>query len=69
MFADFDGAMTAATVSINGPNLPEYKGGYTPFSFELTAHLKPNADNVLEVQVDSTERPDIPPFGAATSIT
>ena len=43
--------------------LGEYKGGFTPFSFELTPHLRTNAENVLVVQVDSTERADIPPFG------
>ena len=63
VFIDFEGVMTASTVWINGVSLGEYKGGYTPFSFELTPHLRPNADNVLVVQVDSTERADIPPFG------
>ncbi len=55
--------MTASTVWINGIPLGEYKGGFTPFSFELTDHLHHDAENVLVVQVDSTERPDIPPFG------
>ena len=55
--------MTASTVWINGVPLGEYKGGFTPFSFELTAHLRINAENVLVVQLDSTERADIPPFG------
>jgi beta-galactosidase len=63
IFVDFAGVMTAATVTLNGEKLGEYKGGYTPFSFELTGHLKWDADNVLAVEVDSTERPDIPPFG------
>ena len=63
IFADFAGVMTAATVTINGQKLGEYRGGYTPFSFELTPHLKWDASNVLAVEVDSTERPDIPPFG------
>src|SRR5206468_1827438 len=36
---------------------------YTPFSFELTQHLKLGGDNLLEVELDSSERPDIPPFG------
>jgi len=63
VFADFDGAMTASTVVINGHAFPEYKGGYTPFSVELTGHLREGADNVLAVKLDSTERPDIPPFG------
>lgn len=48
VFVDFLGAMTASTVFVNGHELGEYKGGYTPFSFEITEHLKPGADNVLE---------------------
>jgi beta-galactosidase len=63
VFVDFEGVMTASTVWINGQRLGEYKGGYTPFSFELTPHLNFDSDNVLAVDVDSTERPDIPPFG------
>ena len=63
VFVHFEGAMTAATVSINGHSFAEYKGGYTPFSFELTPHLKFGSANVLAVAVDSTERSDIPPFG------
>ncbi len=63
VFVDFEGVMTASTVWINGVRLGEYKGGYTPFSFELTPHLDPGGDNLLAVDVDSTERPDIPPFG------
>ena len=63
VFVDFEGAMTASTVWINGARLGEYKGGYTPFSFELTQHLHFDRDNVLCVHLDSTERPDIPPFG------
>ena len=63
VFVDFEGAMTASTVWINGHALGEYRGGFTPFSFELTPYLKPDGDNVLVVQLDSTERSDIPPFG------
>src|SRR5271163_30940 len=63
VFVDFEGAMTASTVWINGAKLGEYKGGYTPFSFELTAHVDFEGDNLLAVDLDSTERADIPPFG------
>src|SRR5271166_1266987 len=63
VFVDFEGAMTASTVWINGERLGEYKGGFTPFAFELTPHLRRDGDNVLVVQLDSTERADIPPFG------
>jgi beta-galactosidase len=63
VFVDFEGVMTASTVWINGVRIGEYKGGYTPFSFELTPHLDFEGENVLAVDVDSSERPDIPPFG------
>jgi beta-galactosidase len=63
IFVDFEGAMTASTVWINGQRLGEYKGGYTPFSFELTPHFDFDGENVLAVDLDSSERPDIPPFG------
>ncbi len=63
VFVDFEGVMTASTVWINGQRLGEYKSGYTPFSFDLTPHLDFEGENVMAVDVDSTERPDIPPFG------
>ena len=63
IFVDFEGVMTASTVWINGVRLGEYKGGFTPFSFELTSHVDFDRENVLAVEVDSSERPDIPPFG------
>jgi beta-galactosidase len=63
VFVDFEGVMTASTVWINGVRLGDYRGGYTSFCFELTPHVNFDAENVLVVEVDSTERPDIPPFG------
>jgi beta-galactosidase len=63
VFVDFEGAMTASTVWINGQRLGEYRGGYTPFSFELTPHINWTGDNLLALELDSTERADIPPFG------
>ena len=63
VFVDFEGAMTASTVTFNGHKFEEYKGGYTPFSFELTPHVHWDGDNVLAVELDSSERGDIPPFG------
>jgi len=60
---EFDGAMIACTVSINGHVLGDHEGGYTPFSFDLTDYLNDEGDNLLTVRLDSTERPDIPPYG------
>jgi beta-galactosidase len=58
---DFEGVMTQATVVLNGETLGEHRGGYTPFSFEISEQVRP--ENVLAVVVDSTERGDTPPFG------
>lgn len=63
IFVDFEGVMTASTVWLNGQRIGEYKGGYTPFSFDLTPRVDFEGENVLAVDVDSSERPDIPPFG------
>lgn len=64
VFVDFEGVMTATTVYLNGTLVGSYKGGYTPFSFDLTPYIDRNGGhNVLAVEVDSTERADIPPFG------
>ena len=64
VFLDFEGVMTATTVYLNGTLVGSYKGGYTPFSFDLTPYVDKNGGrNVLAVEVDSTERADIPPFG------
>ena len=63
VFIDFGGVMTAARVTLNDRFLGEYRGGYTPFSFEITEQVNWQGDNVLVVEVDSTERREIPPFG------
>ncbi|MCS6834413.1 MAG: glycoside hydrolase family 2 protein [Anaerolineae bacterium] len=62
VFVDFDGVMLAATVSINGHAFPEHRGGFTPFSLDITDYLR-EGENLLSVSVDSRERADIPPFG------
>src|SRR5260370_486644 len=63
VFVDFDAAMTASTVWINGTRVGEYRGGYTPFFFALTPHLDFNGESVIALQLDSQERPHIPPCG------
>ena len=64
VFIDFDGVMIAATVFVNGKQASaEHRGGYTPFSVDVTDLVNLVGDNVLAVRVDSTERKDIPPFG------
>jgi beta-galactosidase len=64
VFVDFGAVMIAATVFVNGQQVgEEHKGGYTPFSLDVTDHVEFGKPNVLAVRVDSTERTDIPPFG------
>ncbi len=63
IFLDFDGVMTAATVYLNGKQVGSHKGGYTPFSCDISQVVKFGEQNQLLVIVDSTERDDIPPFG------
>ncbi|MBZ0280120.1 MAG: hypothetical protein K8L97_05230 [Anaerolineae bacterium] len=63
VFIDFDGAMTACEVFLNGQKIGDNEGGFTPFSFDITEYLREDGDNLLVVRLDSTERPDIPPYG------
>ncbi len=53
---EFDAVFYKAHVWLNGLDLGEHAGGYTPFSFDVT--LQTNAENVLAVQVDNRRSPD-----------
>ncbi|WP_263356079.1 glycoside hydrolase family 2 protein [Acidicapsa ligni] len=63
VFLDFEGAMASSRVWLNGVAIGEYQGGYTPFSFEITQAVRRDADNVIALELDSRETPEIPPFG------
>lgn len=63
VYLDFEGAMTATTLTINGHTFPEHKGGYVPFSFDITDYVNEVDENVITIHLDSTERKDIPPHG------
>jgi beta-galactosidase len=62
VFADFDGVMVNATVVLNGKTVATHKGGYLPFSAELT-HALADGRNLLAVIVDSRWLP-VPPGGS-----
>ncbi len=62
IFITFEGAANYSKVYLNGEFIGEHKGGYTPFTFEITGKVN-KGNNCLAVAVDSTERPEIPPFG------
>lgn len=59
----FEGVMLACKVYCNGMEVGSHEGGFTPFQVDITRQLKLGEENVLVVEVDSTERSDIPPFG------
>jgi beta-galactosidase len=39
VFVDFEGAMTGATLVLNGDRLEAHLGGYLPFSYEITGQV------------------------------
>ena len=53
VFLDIDGAMSHATVFLNGHKVGGWPYGYASFRLDLTPHLKPGADNVLAVRIDN----------------
>lgn len=64
IFLNFEGVMTAFTLYINDKLVGEYKGGYIPHFLEITEFIKKYEEVEIHLFVDSTEREDIPPFGA-----
>ncbi len=58
----FEGAAVYSKVYLNDKFIGEYKGAYNRFSFDITEEVKAK-DNVLVVELDSSERKEIPPFG------
>ncbi len=59
----FEGVMCYAEVYLNGQLMGTHKGGYTPFTLDITEVYQFNKENRLVIKVDSSERSDIPPYG------
>jgi beta-galactosidase len=59
----FEGVAHVAEVYLNGKYLGRHEGGYDQFSFNANKFLNFGTFNLLEVVVDSSENPDVPPFG------
>ncbi len=53
VFIEFEAVRQVAEVYLNGVKLGVAKGGFTPFGFDLTPHLKIGATNLLAVMVDN----------------
>jgi len=63
LFLQFDGAAHIATVYVNGRELATHCSGYTGFRVDITDSVTLGGENLLCVRLDTTENPQIPPFG------
>jgi beta-galactosidase len=55
---EFEGAYMNTEVWINGASLGRHPYGYTPALYDLTSHLRWNAENVIAVRVDNRPQPN-----------
>ena len=53
VFIEFEAAMQAADVWINGVHAALHQGGYAPFAIDVTSELDFGHDNTIAVKVDS----------------
>ena len=63
LFLQFDGAAHIATVYVNGQEVCHHRTGYTAFRCEITDLVIPGEDALIAVKLDTTENPQVPPFG------
>ena len=63
IFLQFDGAGHIATVYLNGIPVGHHRCGYTGFRVDITETVKLGGENLLAVKLDTTENPQVPPFG------
>lgn len=63
LFLQLDGAAHIATVYVNGQEAATHRCGYTAFRVELTGLVSFGKSNLLAVKLDTSENPEIPPFG------
>ena len=63
LFLQFDGAAHIATVYVNGEEAAHHRSGYTGFRCEITDLVTPGQDALITVKLDTTENPEVPPFG------
>jgi len=59
----FEAVMGVAEVYLDQVLVGTHKGGYTPFSFDITPYIVIGVSHRLFVKADARERKDIPPHG------
>ena len=62
LFLRFGGAMSVATVLVNGKYVGEHRGSYTAFTFEITDKVRYGEDNTIMVVVSNNLRNDVFPI-------
>lgn len=58
---EFEGAMGESLLYINNRQVGAHYCGYTPFVVDVGEYLNYGTDNELEVRLDNSDNPDIPP--------
>jgi beta-galactosidase len=62
---EFQAVSISAVVYVNGTKVGEHRGGYTPFTLDITDKVTTGQDNVIAVQVDSRQQSGVPPEGGS----
>lgn len=62
---EFEAVSIIATVYVNETQVGSHKGGYTPFTIDVTDQIDVGRDNVIAVKVDSRRQTDVPPEGGS----
>ncbi len=60
-FLYFEGVMMEAEVFVNAIPVAHHKGGYLPFTVDISKAIKDNQENVVTVKVTNVDNPEIPP--------
>ncbi len=63
-YLHFKGVNQETDVYVNGNHVGNHKGGYTAFNFNVSKWIKYDAYNLIEVKVDNSHNPNIPPLDA-----
>lgn len=61
VFIEFEAAMQVADVWVNGVHKTTHRGGYLPFTLDITEEADLNRENVIAVRLDNSDNPDVPP--------
>jgi beta-galactosidase len=68
IFIRFEAVSLVSDVYFNGVHLGQHRGGFTAFCYELTPHIKWDADNILAVRVDNSYVADVSPLSGDFNI-